>query len=105
MGENAPMVWPTQKPYLKANTLSQPEACMARKNQKKPKSRGSRPLPLPVLWTDMLAASMETIARRSLLIATGNFTLTEYQRMVCEKAKALQGTALAAAAGTPTLEA
>ncbi|MDF2095202.1 hypothetical protein [Aquibaculum arenosum] len=78
---------------------------MARKNQKKPKSRGSRPLPLPVLWTDMLAASMETIARRSLLIATGNFTLTEYQRMVCEKAKALQGTALAAATGTPTPEA
>lgn len=78
---------------------------MARKKQKKPRSGGAQTLPLPVLWTDMLAASMETIARRSLLIATGNFTLTEYQRMVCEKAKALQGTALAAAAGTPTPEA
>lgn len=78
---------------------------MARKNQKKPKSRGSQTLPLPVLWTDMLAASMETMARRSLLVATGNFTLGEYQRMVCEKAAALQGSAVAAATGSHTPEA
>lgn len=65
----------------------------------------SEALTLPFLWSGLYSASLETMARRSLLFATGNFTLGEYQRMMCEKAAALQGTTVAAMSPAPTPEA
>ena len=44
-------------------------------------------------------ASWETIARRSAMIARGTCTPAEYQRMVMEKAAALQQSAIAAMTG------
>ncbi|WP_366553270.1 hypothetical protein [Aquibaculum sediminis] len=78
---------------------------MARKHQKAQQSLVSGSLTLPFLWSALFSASLETVARRSLLLATGNFTLGEYQRMMCEKATALQGTAVAAVSPAPTPEA
>ena len=43
----------------------------------------------------MTLASWETIARRSLMIAQGTCSPAEYQRMVMEKAMAMQRSGLA----------
>ena len=44
-------------------------------------------------------ASWETIARRTAMIARGTVTTAEYQRMVMEKAAALQQSAIAIMTG------
>lgn len=44
---------------------------------------------------EMTAASLETICRRTLLIAQGRCAPAEYRRMVLEKAAAVQSSAAA----------
>jgi hypothetical protein len=51
--------------------------------------------PLTILLAEMTLASWETIARRSLMIAAGTCSTAEYQRMVAEKAMAMQRSSLA----------
>jgi hypothetical protein len=63
---------------------------------KKP-SRKRRPLPL--MMTELMLASWETIALRSLMMASGACSPAEYQRMALEKAAAFQQSALAAMTG------
>ena len=54
---------------------------------------------LPLMMTELAMASWETIARRSTMIARGALSAAEYQRMVLEKAAALQESALAMMTG------
>jgi hypothetical protein len=54
---------------------------------------------LPMMMTELAMASWETIARRSTMIARGALSAAEYQRMVLEKAAALQESALAMMTG------
>jgi hypothetical protein len=49
---------------------------------------------LPMMLVQMATASVETIARRTTMIATGRCSAAEYQRMVAEKAKAAMETAV-----------
>jgi hypothetical protein len=65
---------------------------------------------LPAMMTELTIASWETIYRRSLMMAQGTCSAAEYQRMVMEKAAAVQASSLAlltgrghAAAVTPYL--
>jgi hypothetical protein len=51
------------------------------------------------MMAELAAASWETIARRSGVIARGSFTAAEYQRMVMEKAGALQQSVIALMTG------
>jgi hypothetical protein len=48
---------------------------------------------------ELFTASWETMARRSSMIAKGVCTPAEYQRMVIEKAAALQQSAIAVMTG------
>ncbi len=58
--------------------------------------RRRRPvLPLPLLMAELAFASWETVLRRTAMMAAGNCSLAEYQRMVLEKAEAAQRSALA----------
>ena len=50
---------------------------------------------LPLIMADLMMASWETIARRSLMIVQGTCSPAEYQRMAMEKALAMQQSALA----------
>lgn len=53
------------------------------------KARKSRKtLSLPAMMTDLMLASWETIARRTLLMAQNKCSPAEYRRMVKEKAEA-----------------
>ena len=52
-----------------------------------------------MMMTELAMASWETIARRSAMIARGALSAAEYQRMVLEKAAALQESALAMMTG------
>jgi hypothetical protein len=52
-----------------------------------------------MMMAELAMASWETIARRSAMIARGTCTPAEYQRMVMEKAAALQQSAIAAMTG------
>jgi len=52
------------------------------------KSRSRKSLPLPFLLTDLTLASWETIARRTTMMAQNQCSVSEYQRMVHEKAQA-----------------
>jgi hypothetical protein len=54
---------------------------------------------LPLMMAELAMASWETIARRTAMIAEGTITAAEYQRMVIEKAAALQQSAIAAMTG------
>jgi hypothetical protein len=54
---------------------------------------------LPLMMAELAMASWETIARRTAMIARGTITTAEYQRMVMEKAAALQQSAIAVMAG------
>jgi hypothetical protein len=54
---------------------------------------------LPLMMAELMMASWETIALRSLMIAQGTCSLAEYQRMAMEKATALQQSALAVMSG------
>lgn len=44
---------------------------------------------LPMMWTELLWASWETIARRSLMMMSGTCSPAEYRRMGAEKVKAV----------------
>ena len=52
-----------------------------------------------LLMAELAMASWETIARRTALIARGACTPAEYQRMMIEKAAALQQSAMAVTTG------
>jgi hypothetical protein len=54
------------------------------------------PFALPVLMTELAAASWETVWHRTTLMMTGECTAAEYQRMFTEKMSALHlaGTAM-----------
>ncbi len=57
---------------------------------------------LPLMMTEMMLASWETIARRTLMIARSTCSPAEYKRMVIEKATAFQYSTLAAMSGRGT---
>jgi hypothetical protein len=61
-------------------------------------NKKSSPAVLPFMVAELALASWETVLRRSLMIAQGNCSTTEYQRMVLEKTRAVQLSALALAA-------
>ena len=50
---------------------------------------------LPMMMAELAMASWETIARRTALIGRGACTPAEYQRMIIEKAAALERSAMA----------
>ena len=54
---------------------------------------------IPSMMTEMMLASWETIARRTLMIAQNTCTPVEYKRMAMEKAAALQRSTLALMSG------
>ena len=54
---------------------------------------------LPMMMTELTLASWETIFHRTLMMAQGRCSPDEYQRMVLEKAAALQASALAMMTG------
>ena len=54
---------------------------------------------IPVMMTQLMLASWETIYRRSLMMAHGTCTALEYQRMVTEKTAAMQAASLALLTG------
>jgi len=56
-------------------------------------------VPLPLMMAQLTFASMETIARRTLMMARGTCSPAEYRRMVHEKARALQVSGMRAARG------
>ena len=58
-------------------------------------NKKSSPAALPLMVAELALASWETMLRRSLLIAQGSCSTTEYQRMVLEKTRAAQLSALA----------
>jgi hypothetical protein len=47
------------------------------------------PFALPMLMTELAAASWETVWHRTALMMTGECTAAEYQRMVTEKMSAM----------------
>jgi hypothetical protein len=53
----------------------------------------------PLMMAELAMASWETIARRTSMIARGTCSPAEYQRMIIEKAAALQQSAVAAMTG------
>jgi hypothetical protein len=57
------------------------------------------PFALPMMMAQLTAASWETIFHRSMMMAQGNCSASEYQRMTAEKAAALQASAIALMAG------
>ena len=59
----------------------------------------SRARTLPLMMAELAMASWETIARRTAMIARSACSPTEYQRMVIEKAAALQQSAMAVMTG------
>jgi hypothetical protein len=54
---------------------------------------------LPAMITELTFASWETIMHRSFMIAQGTCSAAEYERMVTEKAAAMQASALALITG------
>ncbi|HKM69837.1 MAG TPA: hypothetical protein VJX94_07180 [Stellaceae bacterium] len=54
---------------------------------------------LPLMMAELAMASWETIARRTAMIVQGTCTSAEYQRMVMEKAAALQQSTIAVMTG------
>jgi hypothetical protein len=54
---------------------------------------------LPAMMTELTLSSWETIFHRSLLMAQGTCSVAEYQRMVMEKAAAMQASTLALMTG------
>jgi hypothetical protein len=63
------------------------------------KSVHRRKRPLPLILTQMMLASWETIARRTLMIAQDTCPPAEYKRIFIEKAAALQRSTLAVMSG------
>ncbi len=62
-------------------------------------------VPLPLMMAQLTFASMETIARRTLMMARGTCSPAEYRRMVHEKARAMQISGMRAARGQTNLAA
>ena len=60
-----------------------------------PKRKRPIPTPLPLLFVELAFASWETIAWRTLMMANGTCSPSEYARMVIEKAAAAQRSARA----------
>jgi hypothetical protein len=58
-----------------------------------------RPRNLPAMMTQLTLSSWETIFHRGLMMAQGTCSPAEYQRMVAEKAAAMQASALALMTG------
>jgi hypothetical protein len=58
-----------------------------------------RPRNLPAMMTQLTLSSWETIFHRGLMMAQGTCSPAEYQRMVAEKAAAIQASALALMTG------
>ena len=56
-------------------------------------------VPLPQMLTELALSSWETIARRGVLMASGQCSAAEYSSMVSEKLGAVQTSALALMAG------
>ena len=54
------------------------------------KRQSRRLASLPQMMTELAIASWETIAYRSWMMALGSFTQAEYDRMITEKAEAVQ---------------
>jgi hypothetical protein len=54
---------------------------------------------LPAMMTQLTLASWETIFRRSLIMAQGTCSASEYQRMITEKAAAMQASTVALMTG------
>ncbi|HEY1414170.1 MAG TPA: hypothetical protein VGF36_18645 [Rhodopila sp.] len=54
---------------------------------------------LPAMMTQLTLSSWETIFHRSMMMAQGTCSVAEYQRMVMEKAAALQASTLALMTG------
>jgi Na+/glutamate symporter len=61
------------------------------------KKRSSRNL--PAMMTQLTLASWETIYHRTLMMAQGTCSAAEYQRMVMEKAAAMQASTVALMTG------
>ena len=53
----------------------------------------------PAMMTQLTLSSWETIYHRSLMMAQGTLSVAEYQRMVMEKAAAVQASTLALMSG------
>lgn len=51
---------------------------------------------LPLMLSELAVASAETIAHRTVMVATGRCSPLEYHRMVTEKVSAVQQTVIAA---------
>ena len=54
---------------------------------------------LPAMMTQLTLSSWETIFHRTLMMAQGTCSVAEYQRMVMEKAAAMQASTLAMMTG------
>jgi hypothetical protein len=54
---------------------------------------------LPTMMAQLTFASWETVWRRTLMMAQGTCSAAEYQRMVMEKAAAMQASSLAVMTG------
>jgi hypothetical protein len=54
---------------------------------------------LPAMMTQLTLSSWETVFRRTLMMAQGTCSAAEYQRMVMEKAAAMQASTLALMTG------
>ncbi len=61
--------------------------------------RSRRSSATPLMYGQLMMASMETIGRRMLLMASGTCSPAEYQRMMQEKTAAMQESAIALATG------
>lgn len=54
---------------------------------------------LPAMMTQLTLSSWETIYRRTMMMAQGTCSPAEYQRMILEKAAAMQASAIAVMTG------
>jgi hypothetical protein len=54
---------------------------------------------LPAMMTQLTLSSWETIYHRGMMMALGTCSVAEYQRMVVEKAEAMQASTLALMTG------
>lgn len=53
----------------------------------------------PMMFASLMAASWETVWRRSMMMAQGTCSAAEYHRMTAEKAAAVQQSVIALATG------
>ncbi len=57
------------------------------------------PFALPIMWTELAMASWETVWHRTALMASGECTLAEYERMLSEKMGAMTQASVALMSG------